>query len=92
MFYQRHKDHGYHFATSDAERLANELNGWETIAEEEFWSRGKAVKPKEKPKEPEAEEIPHDVLVELYEMKFGKKPHHKMKDATIKDRLDGDNN
>ena len=30
-------------------------------------------------------------LVALYEKKFGKKPHHKMKPETIQEKLDADN-
>ena len=36
------------------------------------------------------EEIPRSVLEELYEAKFGEKPHHRMKDATIKDKLEAE--
>jgi len=41
-------------------------------------------------KEETGEEVPRSVLEELYEMKFGEKPHHRMKDATIKAKLDAE--
>lgn len=39
-------------------------------------------------KEETGEEVPRSVLEELYEMKFGEKPHHRMKNETIKAKLE----
>lgn len=80
MIFQKHELHGKHIAYSDNERLTNESNGWVTVTEEEFYG-----KPKEKPAD--EPEFSRKELDELYFLKFGKKPHHAMKEATIMAKL-----
>lgn len=83
MIYQVHPNHGRHFATNDAEERENIKNGWKTVTEEEFY--GKKEDPEQ---ESEDFELSRDDLAELYELKFNKKPHHKMTAETIKAKLD----
>lgn len=79
MIYQMHPNHGRHKAISSQEAQANEENGWETVTEEEFYA---GIVKKEKPV------FNRDDLAELFELKFGKKPHHKMTAETIQAKLD----
>lgn len=93
IIYQMHPVHGRHKATTQNEATANIENGWETVTEEEFYA-GILKKAAEQITEESAEESAEDELSEReklnirYEMKFGKKPHHMMKDETIIEKLD----
>ena len=80
-----HELHGKHIAYSDTERLANEANGWVTVSEEEFYGQPQKVESAEEVDDPQ---FSRKELEELYFLKFGKKPHHAMKDATIKAKLE----
>ena len=86
MIYQVHAEHGHHMPINAIEAQANEKNGWKTVSEEEFYNieviEGEAVEIDEN------ELSPHDKLSLAYEIKFGKKPHHMMKDETIQAKLD----
>jgi len=100
IIYQIHEKHGRHMACSHTEADTNEENGWKTVTEAEFYgeSTPKVVEQEEVDEVEETHEaeeetgeevqIPHDVLVELYEAKFGEKPHHRMKDNTIKKKIE----
>lgn len=102
IIYQIHKEHGKHMANTLMEAELNEKNGWKTVTETEFY--GDIPKREEKSDEAEKaheaepeeageevlEEIPRAVLEELYEARYGEKPHHRMKDATIKAKLNDD--
>lgn len=74
MIYQTHPEHGRHIAYNTLEAESNEKNGWKTVSEDVFYGK-KYI-------------MPRDQLVEAYELKYGKKPHHAMKDETIQAKLD----
>jgi len=76
MIYQTHPDHGKHISYGTIEADANIENGWKTVSKDEFYG-----KPKEFT-------MSRDDLAELYELRFSKKPHHKMKAETIQEKLD----
>lgn len=80
MIFQVHKNHGKHISYNNLEARANEDNGWETVTENEFYGT---------PKEAPVDDIglSREDLVELYEAKFDKKPHHKLSDAKIQAAL-----
>ena len=75
MIYQLNPLHGKHMAITLMEAEANEKNGWRTVTEDEFYERAKPNR---------------DDLVALYVLKFGKKPHHKSKDSTIKAAIEAE--
>ena len=79
MIYQKHPQHGLHIAYNNLEAEFNNSKGWETVTEEEFYSKHR------KPLK-----VTESVLVDLYIDKFGKKPHHRMNDDSIKAALDAD--
>lgn len=104
MIYQLHETHGKHIAYNTVEADANIENGWKTVTEEQFNSgqlkeikkvfdasivKIDTAKPAKidhfKSKKPE---FSRDDLAELHELKFGKKPHHKLSAAKIKAKLD----
>jgi len=89
MIYQIHPDHGKWMPVSIQDAQANEKNGWKTVSKEEFY--GKTEKPKklEESKEPELN-ISRESLIELYVLRFGKKPHGMMKDSTMKAALEAE--
>jgi hypothetical protein len=84
MIFQIHPKHGRHIANTNIEAEANIENGWQTVSEEEFYGKTEDV-PRETNDIPE---LSREDLVELYELKFGKKPHHKKSDAKIKAELE----
>jgi hypothetical protein len=65
-----HPQHGAMYVYTEAEAVVNEKNGW--IRSE--------IKKEEEVEEKEEVETG---LVEQYEEKFGKKPHHRMNKSTI---------
>jgi len=102
MVFQTHPDHGKHIAYTSLEAEDNIENGWKTVSKDEFYGIEKLKKvfdasvvkiDTSKPAKTDHFEtkeftVSHDDLVELYELKFGKKPHHAMKDETIQAKLD----
>jgi len=85
--YQLHPNHGRHIAYNQLEEKGNIENGWATVTKEEFYS-GILSKPKPKEENKEEYKLSHDELVELYVLKFGKKPHHKLSAENIQKKLD----
>ncbi len=78
MIYQTHTDHGKHMSLSPQEAKTNEENGWTTVSKETFYNIEPIKNNEEK-----------DNLIKAYTEKFGKKPHHKMTEKTIQERLNG---
>lgn len=78
MIFQKHPRHGKHIAYNNLEANSNIDNGWETVSEEEFYGA----------KKKDDLGLSDSDLSELYEMKFGKKPHHKMTAESIKAKLE----
>lgn len=76
--YQMHPNHGRHIAYNTVEADANIKNGWKTVTKEEYYN-GIVKK--------EGYQLSRDELIELYELKFGKKPAHNMKTETLKEKL-----
>jgi len=72
-----HPKHGTHFAYSEVEAKNCEENGWTRYIE----------KPKEKGGDPIFAD-PKIPLRDQYEKMFGKKPHHRMLDETIQERIE----
>lgn len=77
--------HGRHIAYDHNEAKRNIENGWTNVTKEEFYGKNKP-EPAEINADGELSE--HQKLIIAYEMKFGKKPHHAMKDETIQAKLD----
>jgi Sec7-like guanine-nucleotide exchange factor len=91
MFYQIHEKHGRHMAGTLTEAEANEKNGWKTVTEQEFYGQTSETTLENVPHETleeSNEDVPRSVLEDAYEMKFGEKPHHRMKNETIKAKLE----
>ena len=85
MIYQINPKHGYHMANTKQEADSNEKYGWRTVNEKEFWER-----PKKNNSLPTPLPAPlSDSLSDVYESKFGKKPHHRMKPETIEAAING---
>ena len=79
MIYQMHKNHGRHISYTVQEAQANRNNGWRDVEEKEFYeipARRMSVVSDD-----------HGGLVKAYTEKFGKPPHHRMKDQSIKAAL-----
>lgn len=101
MIYQMHPNHGRHIAYNGLEAEANRKSGWKDVTEAEFYaSQKRAVSP---PASVEAEAVAEagqeveeesdadrETAVAAYELKFGKKPHHRMGTDTILKALDDD--
>lgn len=83
MIYQMHPEHGRHIAYNHAEAKYNVECGWVTVTQEEYYAGILEKTNKEKEESSEAVELSREDLEELYVLKFGDKPHHAMKDATI---------
>lgn len=84
LIYQMHEHHGRHIAYDYNEAKRNTENGWKTVTEEEFYNIGAII-------EGESEDNPlsdREKLEIAYIDKFGKKPHHAMKNETIQEKLD----
>ena len=86
VIYLKHEKHGTKVACSDAEAKADEKNGWTryTVA-------GRKDETSQPLKEEKLEVTPSVVsreeLAGQYEVKFGKKPHHRMSLATMQSQL-----
>jgi len=83
MIFQMTHGKGRHIAYDANEAKLNEKNGWVTVTKEQFYD----IK-----RYPSVENIKNpidDDLKQLYEDKFGKPPHHAMKEAGIKKALNG---
>lgn len=88
IIYQMHPNHGRHKAFNNQEAVENNANGWETVSEEEFYA-GILKKVEIIEETDESDELSEREKLSIrYEMKFGKKPSHLMKDETIQKKLD----
>jgi hypothetical protein len=85
--YQMHDDHGRHIAYNGAEAKANNENGWKNVTKKEFYNIGDIIDVVAVEVE-DGELSAREKLVIAYEMKFGKKPHHMLKDETVQAKLD----
>lgn len=81
VIYLKHERHGTKVACSEVEAADDEKNGWVRFTLD--------------PAVIVAKEVDHDRLIasganlyEQYMTRFGKKPHHKKSEATIKRELD----
>lgn len=83
-FYLVHDRHGKKIAYQYNEYEADKKMGWKEVTEDEFYG---VKKQPEKPAEEVTEPVSDDLSAQ-YEAKFGKKPHHKMKEETIRAALD----
>lgn len=99
MIYQMHPDHGRHIAYNGLEADANRKSGWKDVTEAEFYAAQKrAVKssasvekeaiPEASQEAPETGDADRETAAAAYELKFGKKPHHRMGTDTILKALD----
>ena len=103
MVFQVHPDHGWHISYNGLEAEANRKNGWKDVTEKEFYDRGKKTpievtetvetKPVVESGEETPEEIDEDrqTAAAAYELKFGRKPHHRMNTDTILKAINDDN-
>lgn len=87
IIYQIHPQHGRHMALTNLEADANIKSGWKTVSEEEFYDVPRGT-PENINEDNDGDDIPRAVLEELYVAKFGKKPPANAKDATIKAKLE----
>lgn len=84
MIELHHPVHGTKHAYLESEAAADEKNGW---------VRAGMVQPTIVPRDPYFAEhlseprVDMEALSKLYEAKFGKKPHHRMKAETIAEKL-----
>ena len=101
MFYQTHQTHGRHISYNGLEAEANRKNGWKDVTEAEFYAtqRGKTVASTSVETETNTEageeiaeeaDADRDTAATAYELKFGKKPHHRMGTETILKALNDD--
>ena len=94
MIYQKHPQHGIHIAYTTIEANYNHSHGWVDIdineeirAQREKTKVSKTVT--ESPQPETGEETPqetdedHQEAIDAYQLKFGKKPHHRMGTETI---------
>lgn len=88
IIYQIHPQHGRHMALTSPEADANIKSGWKTVSEDEFYNVPRGTSETNVNDDNDGDEIPRAVLEELYEAKFGKKPPANAKDATIKAKLE----
>ncbi len=79
MIFLTHEKHGHKIAYSLNEADRDKKVGWKEVSEEKFYDRKKLVK--------EDDKAIRTALVEKYEAKFGKKPHHKMSNESIEKAL-----
>ena len=101
MIYQMHQYHGRHIAYNGLEAEANRKSGWKDVTEAEFYASQKreASPPASVETEAVAEasqeveetgDEDRETAAAAYELKFGKKPHHRMGTDTILKALDDD--
>ena len=90
MIYQINPKHGHHMASSKQEADYNEKHGWRTVTEQEFWHRPKKTNSFPAPLPAPLSAPASDSLSDVYESKFGKKPHHRMKPETIEAAINAD--
>lgn len=88
MIFQIHADHGRHIAYNNQEAQSNRDHGWKDVTKEEYYGGIKEINVPRETLEESNEEIPRAVLEDLYTAKFGKAPHHRMADATIKAKIE----
>ena len=86
VIYLKHDRHGTKVACSDAEAKADEKNGWVryTVAGREDQTCALLEKTKDAVT---PSVVSREELAGQYEVKFGKKPHHRMSLATIQSQL-----
>lgn len=77
---------------SSMEAEANKKNDWKTVSKAEFYGVKKAPYTEEVMDDVNDPEVPRSVLDALYKETFGENPHHRMKDSTIKEKLNDANN
>lgn len=102
MIYQMHPAHGRHIAYNGLEAEANRKSGWKDVTEAEFYAtnqKGSVSPPASAETEAVAEasqeaeeegDADRETAAAAYELKFGKKPHHRMGTDTILKALDDD--
>lgn len=94
MIYQTHPSHGRHIAYNGLEAEANRKNGWKDVTKDEFYGAQKinvveVVNPKWVARiNSETDDQEHEKASAAYELKFGKKPHHRMTTESILKALD----
>jgi hypothetical protein len=82
--YLVHARHGKKIATMEKEAEADKKNGWKEVTPEQFYPAPKKEGPK--PTEVSADKERAD-LAATYSEKFGKAPHHRMSNDTIREAL-----
>lgn len=89
MIYQTHPSHGRHIAYNGLEAEANRKNGWKDVTKAEFYGEKKVQTPVENVVDPDRI-TGYETASFAYELKFGKKPHHRMNTESILKALDAD--
>lgn len=84
VIHLRHEQHGSKVACSEAEAVFDESKGWKRV---QVAALLKAAPTPSVAVEPSGE---RNALIEQYVARFGKKPHHKKSDETIRKELNGD--
>jgi hypothetical protein len=85
-----HPQHGRKIAYLQKEAEADKKNGWVEVTKEQFYHRPKKEIPVVKQEEVAQKlDDEREKLVSEYEAKFGKKPHHRMNETTIREALNG---
>ena len=92
MIFQFHEKHGKHISYSPLEVEHNNKHGWRTVSKDEFYATSpfvKTVSDEFCDTKNTVENTETVSLADLYESKFGKKPHHRMKPSTIEAAING---
>jgi len=89
QIYLTHPRHGKKIAHLEKEAEADKKAGWKEVTEAEFFPKPKAPEPViPAPFIPEHKPTGQDAnLVAQYEIKHGKKPHHRMTNDSIREAL-----
>lgn len=82
--YLRHERHGNKVACTEAEAVYDESNGWKRYS---VASGTVTVTQAPEPHVSTLDDLSGMELAKLYEEKFGRKPHHKKSDATIRGEI-----
>lgn len=83
VIYLRHEKHGTKVACTEAEAKADEAKGWKR------YQLAALVQPPVQSSAVVNEPSARNALIAQYVEKFGKKPHHKKSEATLKAELHG---
>lgn len=83
VIYMQHPVHGNKVAVLEEEAVADEKNGWKRVS----MASATVTVTQPPPAVTTLDDISGPELSAMYEQKFGKKPHHKKSEATLRAEL-----